>query len=431
MIAERILLLASPCFAFYLPDALHRSPAYSFRKYDAPIGLPATSNGDDETAAQDVRLFLTQRCIQSFMFLLAATRDLHTVWWLDDFVQPVTINNYWADDVDLKPMAAADTFRESDKRIGSKLLNYHGLAALNTTIFPAWDTFFTSLLEQPDTVLKVSTPKDMGQRIYSEFDIDIEPARLCARILSVREQLAKEMTGDLKAIANMGQMIFRSYWKNAKERKNTRHTRTSGARAGGINGESSPYGFDRPGTMYINFDPQDDNELASSPLRKGNFDLLYNLITQTAVIQLLQCNEGVVVGEDELQNISSQSFLSKFYLERQITHFIGSQWYGKGDDFIEELILSSPIIMSRNTDSFESSGGEDSEAPMPPLVIEPMRIAEQILLRRDKLALEWKEILQGASSEHTEIRKLQLSRLTGLTTAAFPAKVILFEDEFQ
>ena len=49
------------------------------------------------------------------MFLLAATRDLHTVWWLDNFVQPITINNYWDDDVDHKP-GAADTFRENDKR---------------------------------------------------------------------------------------------------------------------------------------------------------------------------------------------------------------------------------------------------------------------------------------------------------------------------
>lgn len=309
-------------------------------------------------------------------------------------------------------------------------MNYHGLSALNTTIFPAWDSFFTSLLEQPDTVLKISTPKDVGQRAYSNFDIDIEPARLCTRILSVREQIAREMTGDLKAIANMGQLIFDSYWQNAKDRKNTKQSRAGGSRAGENNEKSSPYGFDRPGTMYINFDPTDDDEFAPSPLRKGNFDLLYNLITQTAVIYLLQCKEGVVVGEDEVQNKASQLFLSRFYLERQITHFIGSQWYGKGDDFIEELIMSSPIMMSRNEGSLESSGEKDSKVSnMPPLVVEPMRIAEQILLRRDKLALEWMDIMQFAPSEHTDIRKLQLSRLTGVTVS--PAKVITLEDEFQ
>jgi hypothetical protein len=127
-----------------------------------------------------------------------------------------------------------------------------------------------------------------------------------------------------------------------------------------------------------------------------------------------------VVGEDVVQNKANQLFLSKFYLERQITHFIGSQWYGKGDDFIEELILYTPIIMPRN----------ESSSILPPLVVEPMRIAEQILLRRDKLALEWKDIMEKQPSEHTEIRKLQLNRLTGVTTTP-PAKIILFEDEFQ
>ena len=416
LMAQGILLsLASPCFAFQFSH-----PNSPLRRSNCKH-CAVSSENDDEAAAttQDVRLFLTQRCIQSFMFLLAATRDLHTVWWLDDFVQPITINNYWDDDVDLKP-GAADTFRENDKRIGSKLLNYHGLSALNTTIFPLWDTFFTSLLDQPDTVLKVSTPKDVGTRVYSEFDIDIKPARLCARILSVREQIAREMTGDLKAIANMGQMIFSSYKQNSIERKNTKpKTGTNNI------GESAPYGFDRPSIMYINFDPQDDDELAPSPLRKGNFDLLYNLITQTAIMQLLQCDEGVVVGEDVMQNKANQLFLSKFYLERQITHFIGSQWYGKGDDFIEELILYTPIIMPRNVEDLERS-----RSIMPPLVVEPMRIAEQILFRRDKLALEWKDIMEKQPSEHTEIRKLQLNRLTGVTTTP-PAKIIMFEDEFQ
>ena len=63
-------------------------------------------------------------------------------------------------------------------RLGSKLLGYHGLSALNMTIYPEWDTFFTTLLKEPDTVLMIKTPEDVGHRAYSDFDIDIEPARL-------------------------------------------------------------------------------------------------------------------------------------------------------------------------------------------------------------------------------------------------------------
>ncbi|KAL3756666.1 hypothetical protein ACHAWU_002569 [Discostella pseudostelligera] len=448
-----IWTVSSPCFAFLSSRHYHRwhaMPSITCRPSDAdvharvgrqhvPIVASSSTDNDGGNAssseatsaqAQDIRLFLTQRTIQSFMFLLASTRDLHTVAWLDRFVQPITINNYWNEDVAHKP-GAGDTFRENDKRLGSKLLNYHGLSALNTTMFPAWDTFFTSLLEQPDTVLKIHTPKDLGERAYSNFDIDIEPARLCARILSVREQLAREMTGDLKAIANMGQLIFNSYWENAKNRKDTKQTKTGNGNGNGRGGDSSPYGFDRPSTMYINFDPQDDAEFAPSPLRKGNFDLLYNLITQFAVMKLLQDEGGVVVGEDEVQNKCCQVYLSKFYNDRLLTHFVGLQWYGKGDDFIEELILGSPIMMPRSDAEKKDEKRNDSEISSAPLlVVEPMRIAEQILLRRDKIALEWMDIMQQTPSDHTSIRKMQLDRLTGVAGAS-PVSVVLLDDDFQ
>ena len=316
-----------------------------------------------------------------------------------------------------------------NRRLGSKLLNYHGLSAINTTIFPAWDSFFLSLLDQPDTVLKISTPKDLGQRAYSNFDIDIEPARLCARIISVREQIAIEMTGDLKAMANMGQQIVSSYWENAKNRKDTKQTKRSNTRDGD---SSSPYGFDRPSTMFINFDPQDDAAFAPSPLRQGTFDLLYNLITQTAVVQLLQDKNGVLVGEDEVQNICCQIFLLKFYEDRLLTHFVGSQGYGKGDDFIEELMLGSPLLLPRNNEYSKKMDVLESDSDVsnaPPLVVEPLRIAEQILLKRDQIALEWMGIMQRAPSEHTNIRKTQLERLTGVVGTS-PVTVVL-ENEFQ
>ena len=65
--------------------------------------LAVDEHGDDytsidETTVQDLRSFVTQRCIQSFMFLLASTRDLHTVKWLDSVVKPITLNNYWEED---------------------------------------------------------------------------------------------------------------------------------------------------------------------------------------------------------------------------------------------------------------------------------------------------------------------------------------------
>lgn len=430
-----ILLFALPlCSAFHLPchwhsnSALSKNALPSIFSYVKPLRLAAINDDDNgeiieeseefSAAAQDLRLFVTQRCIQSFMFLLASMRDLHTVSWLDSFVQPITINNYWEEDGDLKP-GAGDTFRENDKRIGSKLLNYHGLSAVNTTMFPAWDSFFTSLLSQPNTVLKITTPKELGRRVYSDFDIDIEPARLCARILSVREQIAREMTGDLKVIANMGQQIFQSYWENAKNRRDT------SAKPGE---ESSPYAFDRPGAMYINLDQEIDDDCAKpSPLRKGNFDLLYNLITMSAILHLIESEDGVVVSENETQNKANQLFLSQFYHYRLVTHFVGSQWYGKGDDFIEELMLGSPMMITVKDGNLEVRDVESEKSNI--IEVEPLRIAEQILLVRDKLALEWMDTMQAAPSEHNDIRKLQLEHLTGVAQA--PPKTIVVDDGFQ
>lgn len=365
----------------------------------APVPVHAYSS-----KAQDLRLFVTQRCIQSFMFLLASTRDLHTVHWIDEFMQPIIINNYWEDDDDTANPGVG-VFHEGDKKLGSKLLNFHGYDAINATLFPTWDSFFVELLRRPDDTLLVTTPQNFGRRAYTDFDIEIEPGRLCARILSVREQITKEMTEDLDAIKNMGAQIWHSYWVNSKNRKNVKGKGDSFHQGGDAKGdnESSPAGFDRPSQIFLEFDPMFDGDLAPSPLRKGNFDLLYKLITQEAICRILESEGGVLVGQDEVENRASTLFLDRFYRERLLTHFVGSQWYCKGDEFIEELILSSPIMMNRN--------GGDASAPL--LVVEPVRIVEQILLLRDIIAVEWKEVMEGIPSEHTEIRRLQLSRMMG------------------
>mmetsp|Transcript_14584 Transcript_14584/g.24788 ORF Transcript_14584/g.24788 Transcript_14584/m.24788 type:complete len:456 (+) Transcript_14584:168-1535(+) len=421
--------------SFY-PSTLsnHHEPLYHFRLAMISDSSISDDNDNESTkddemlpaSVQDLRSFLTQRCIQSFMFLLASTRDLHTVSWLDNFTQPITINLYdWDIDDEAKP-GAEDTFRENDKRLGSKLLNYHGLSALNTTRFPTWDSFFTELLEQPDTVLMISTPKDVGRRLYSEIDIDIEPARLCTRILSVREQIARELSKDLKVIAKMGQQIFDSYRLNRKNRKDTKQS----AGTGDKDEESTVSAFDSPSAFYLTFDPNDDDAFAPSPLRKSNFDLLYNLITLEAIVQLVE--DGVVLGEDEAQNKVCSAFLEQYYKDRLNSHFIGSQWYGKADDFIEGLMLSSPLMLTRNNDEDsdeKEQQDEDSEATRAQtLEIEPLRIAEQILLKRDSLALDWMTIMEDVPSDHTDIRKAQLDRLTGKTNAD-SVKIVL--DEWQ
>lgn len=74
--------------------------------YEEPSYMPTT--------AQDLRQFLNQRTIQSFMYLLSSTRDLHTVAWLDNFTRPIIVNNYWADES--RSNSDEIAYRESDKK---------------------------------------------------------------------------------------------------------------------------------------------------------------------------------------------------------------------------------------------------------------------------------------------------------------------------
>lgn len=315
-------------------------------------------------------------------------------------------------------------------------------------MFPEWDSFFTSLLKevreptqcystwrcishfiyvlttQPDTVLRIKTPTDVGRRAYSKFEIDINPASLCSRIISVREQIANELCGDLKAISTMGQHIFSSYHYNKEHQNNTK---SSGKKGGvGYKDGSSPYVFDSPSMLYMRFDSLEDSPFAPSPLRKGNFDLLYNLITQEAVVSLLQ--NGLNVGDNEVQNNASLRYLEKFYRDRVVTHFVGAQFYWKGDEFIEELMLANPVVMY---DDLEENGEDDADL----LEIEPLRVAEQILLRRDALALEWLSIMKAVPTDHTLIRKAQLDRMMGVSQEVKQEptanEMIITTDDFQ
>ena len=67
-------------------------------------------------------VFILQCCVSNIWhayvytpYMIPATRDLHTVKWLDSFVKPITINNYWDENEDHKP-GSEDAFLPNDKR---------------------------------------------------------------------------------------------------------------------------------------------------------------------------------------------------------------------------------------------------------------------------------------------------------------------------
>jgi uncharacterized protein Veg len=74
-----------------------------------------------------IRQFLTQRSVQTFLFLLSQCRDPHTVRWIEDFG-------------------------------GSRnLSSYHGTGAMIES-FPHWDDFFNDIILKPVDVVQVQAP---------------------------------------------------------------------------------------------------------------------------------------------------------------------------------------------------------------------------------------------------------------------------------
>ena len=151
--------------------------AGSFAVVSRPAGLHSSSTSvfakkkrrnddeDDERRYQDalslnkartdVRNLLTQRAVQSFIFLLNSCRDPHTVRWLEVshtvaqavFIQKPSIAN---------PLFSLLLTTQSNyqlKNIGS----FHGTGAFNLTRFSEWDSVLTDMLEKPAEVVIITT----------------------------------------------------------------------------------------------------------------------------------------------------------------------------------------------------------------------------------------------------------------------------------
>ena len=131
VLVARLLWLAPtaplPCLAFN-PPRLHRQSTFVRRPHhclheghnllSSPLAAASGAEDIEEVdPAQDLQSFVTQRCIQSFMYLLSETRDLHTVWWLDNFTEPIITNPYQDENrtSSYKP-GWGDTFHPNDRR---------------------------------------------------------------------------------------------------------------------------------------------------------------------------------------------------------------------------------------------------------------------------------------------------------------------------
>lgn len=308
----------------------------------------------------DFPQFLNQVTIQSFIFLVNSLKDRQTALWVEDFTQPVirTRTKDKAGDEVLSNMAKAmtDSLHETEMERPIRLLTYHGLHAIDTNLFPTWESYFETLLQKPNENYLIQSTRPH----VPDYEMDINPASLCSRLISVRAQIAAEFVVDLGAVAEI--------------------SATQRYLDSGVSEEIS--------LVFLEMSVHEDYK--PSALRRGNFDLLLTLTTQEAIFRvLLEKTEAPA-------SLGHRIFLETFYRQRIGTHFTGSNWYGRANDFLEELQKFPPE--------------EDEEFGR----VDPLDIVNQILEEREKVALEWLEVSRNIPVEHTNIRRLQLNRLMGI-----------------
>lgn len=328
-------------------------------------------------------LFLNQLTVQTFLSVLGTLRDPHTVRYVDNFTRPIIPG-------EISDEMTKGTGREDGGNNhvnvprgiphSSRLFTYHGLGAINTTLFPTWESFFSTLLEQPTEEFLIQSAA--GGLHVMDYELEINPASLCTRLMSIREQIALEFANDLGILANtMGQHTIDSYYDYMDDigPKTSSSSTTTGSR------RLPPHNL-----VFLGYALDPINGFTPSPLRQHNFDLATLLATQESIHRLLntEC-------EEKSNNDLYRQFLLDFYVERLDSHFVGTQPYGRADDFLEDLLFAPPRRV----------GGAA-------LVVDPVRVAEWILQERREVALEWQSICKNIpNKDHIEIKRLQLNRL--------------------
>jgi len=147
--------------------------------------------------------------------------------------------------------------------------------------------------------------------------------------------------------------------------------------------------FDRNGMFFLG-NAMAFDELESSPLREGNFDLLVLLATQESIHRVLREDK-----EAGSESRSAFDWFRDFYVKRAAEFFDGNQKYSRADDFLEELLLAPPSV--------KQGGGKAS-------IIDPLGVAERIIRMRNTVSQEWKKILMDTSEDHIGLRRKLLSR---------------------
>ncbi|KAL3931433.1 MAG: hypothetical protein SGBAC_011312 [Bacillariaceae sp.] len=354
------------CFSVSLVSGLLADQHLLYRKSTSALcsrGPADYKNADGATTTSiedDFATFMNQCSIQSFLFLMVSLRDVDTAIWLEQhFTKPV-LGESSKDTVHESMKASFDRVtQDGSKDEEIKLLSYHGLSAINRTLFPYWNSYFDALLEEQDVTMVFSA------NFGVEYEVNITPSSLCSRLISVREQIAREFARDLDRIIDISSSFIDDYDEFKTNGQGNDHYRTN---------------------LLFLYLPMEE-EAEPSPLRKGNFDLLMLFILQESILRVLNS------AEDDVDLM----LLRNVYDEKRHSHFVGSVNYGRSDDFLVGLLESSCSIQL-----------QDEEVGF----VDPLRVVKLVLQSQATVALELIEVALETPNDHLELKRRQLQRLS-------------------
>ena len=254
------------------------------------------------------------------------------------------------------------------------------------------NSYFEQMLEEDAFTYLIESSRPN----VPSYELDINPVSLCGRILSIREQIAREFSRDLDVIADMSGTMLDTYYDNLKKKYRSSSASDNNDDYGQVDVKQSAK------LLFLQFgvdhDMADSSDLKPSPLRSGNFDLLILLCTQEAIHRVLNGDGELATTSNDKS--SNMQFLRNFYSNRIGTHFTGSNWYGRADDFMEELVATPPSVVQL----------QDEECGL----IDPEGIVRSILTRREEVASEWLDLALDTPDLHSGMKRRQLNKLMGI-----------------
>jgi len=392
--ASLIIATLPRCVAFVPLTSTHDIMRPYHLSQKQPVSLIRLAYMDKDGEASDsiskalaartsIQQFLTQRSVQTFMFLVRECHDPHTARWIEDFIE------------------------------AKNLLSYHGTGAFSHERFPGWDSCLTEMMAQPADVvvlhiernfsgLSANNPFREKENVQRTIEIDIDPPSLAGRVLSVRESLSREWSQDLELVISANNKIIASYNEKVAKSRDTKedrvHTEKRDSHSNLSDGMSSGdanlgvtdrhlekyHAFERLEIYLLNNHPN-MNDPESTPLRASNFDLLLLLSTQESIHRVLK--NYMTAGDEKTATFQ---WLLNYYSENVGTYFDGNQRYGRGDDFLDDFLCTPPSLMNKD-------GKVD--------LIDPLSMAEEIIRMRGEVASEWKSMMSLVPESHKDLRK--------------------------